>query len=33
VVVVTHERSLSGLFNRTVELADGVIVRQVGASC
>ena len=32
VVVVTHERSLSGLVDRTVELADGVIVSQgVGA--
>jgi putative ABC transport system ATP-binding protein len=28
VVVVTHERGLSGLFNRTVELADGVVVRR-----
>jgi len=31
--VVTHERSLSGLFNRTIELADGVIVRRTGAKC
>jgi putative ABC transport system ATP-binding protein len=32
VVVVTHERGLSGLVDRTFELADGVVVsQQVGA--